>query len=205
MSQTAYTSAVLVTLGRHIAPKPRAFTAAQLTKWSPDELTDIDKVRQSCHLLATAGLLERLKRPRWQLTASGIVAANEAKQSAAAQGRSANLRKIRHEQPRPNGLPTRLWALLRIRRALTSDEAACILADAGDDIAAMRKSVARLLRAWHLLLPNAIQIGARRIGGFQRYVLVAELDQCPPLNAHEEACALVGATCSAAANTGASA
>ena len=198
MNQTAYTSAVLVALGRHIAPKPRPFTAAQLVQWNTDELADIDKVRQTFQALAAAGLLERIKRPRWQLTAAGLVAANEAKQSAASRGRAANLRKIRCEQPRPNGLPVRLWALLRIRRALTSDEAACVLADAGDDIAAMRKGVARLLRAWQLLLPHAIQISSKRMGGFQRYVLVAELDQHPPLNAHEKAIAF-------AAETGASA
>ena len=59
----------------------------------------------------------------------------------------------------------RLWRLLRIRRALTADEAASLLADADDDMAEARRQAGALMLSWSRQRPKDVRIGARRVDG----------------------------------------
>jgi hypothetical protein len=63
---------------------------------------------------------------------------------------------------------------------MTADEAASSLADAGDDIAAVRSRIGALLLAWSRIFPEALQVSAKRVDGFKRYVLLNELGPTPP-------------------------
>ncbi|MGJ7611815.1 MULTISPECIES: hypothetical protein [unclassified Variovorax] len=77
-------------------------------------------------------------------------------------------------------LAQRLWSLLRIRRALTADEAAASLTDAGEDIAAARSQFGAILLAWSRRYPSELQVSKKRIDGFKRYVLLDDLGSTPP-------------------------
>lgn len=74
----------------------------------------------------------------------------------------------------------RLWRLLRIRRALTADEAASLLADAGDDVAEARRQAGALMLSWSRQRPKDVRIGARRVDGLKRYVLQRDVGATPP-------------------------
>lgn len=75
---------------------------------------------------------------------------------------------------------TRLWNLLRIRRALTADEAAALLADADDDIALGRRQAGALMLSWSRQCPQAVRIDARRVDGLKRYALLRDIGATPP-------------------------
>jgi hypothetical protein len=75
---------------------------------------------------------------------------------------------------------TRLWNLLRIRRALTADEAAAQLADADDDIALGRRQAGALMLSWSRQCPQAVRIDARRVDGLKRYALLRDIGATPP-------------------------
>lgn len=74
----------------------------------------------------------------------------------------------------------RLWRLLRIRRALTADEAASLLADADDDVAEARRQAGALMLSWSRQRPKDVRIGARRVDGLKRYVLQRDVGATPP-------------------------
>lgn len=74
----------------------------------------------------------------------------------------------------------RLWRLLRIRRALTADEAASLLADADDDVAETRRQAGALMLSWSRQRPKDVRIGARRVDGLKRYVLQRDVGATPP-------------------------
>lgn len=75
---------------------------------------------------------------------------------------------------------TRLWNLLRIRRALTADEAAALLAGAGDDIALGRRQAGALMLSWSRQCPRAVRVDARRVDGLKRYALLRDIGATPP-------------------------
>lgn len=74
----------------------------------------------------------------------------------------------------------RLWRLLRIRRALTADEAASLLADAGDDVTEARRQAGALMLSWSRQCPKDVRVGARRVEGLKRYVLQRDVGATPP-------------------------
>lgn len=74
----------------------------------------------------------------------------------------------------------RLWRLLHIRRALTADEAASLLADADDDVAEARRQAGALMLSWSRQRPKEVRIGARRVDGLKRYVLQRDVGATPP-------------------------
>ncbi|QFZ82848.1 hypothetical protein GFK26_08790 [Variovorax paradoxus] len=74
----------------------------------------------------------------------------------------------------------RLWRLLRIRRALTADEAASLLVDADDDVAEARRQAGALMLSWSRQRPKDVRIGARRVDGLKRYVLQRDVGATPP-------------------------
>lgn len=75
---------------------------------------------------------------------------------------------------------TRLWNLLRIRRALTADEAAALLAGADDDIALGRRQAGALMLSWSRQCPRAVRVDARRVDGLKRYALLRDIGATPP-------------------------
>jgi len=75
---------------------------------------------------------------------------------------------------------TRLWNLLRIRRALTADEAAALLVDAGGDIALDRRQAGALMLSWSRQCPQAVRVDARRVDGLKRYALLRDIGATPP-------------------------
>jgi len=78
---------------------------------------------------------------------------------------------------------TRLWNLLRIRRALTADEAAALLltdAQADEDIALGRRQAGVLMLSWSRQCPQAVRMDARRVDGLKRYALLRDIGATPP-------------------------
>lgn len=75
---------------------------------------------------------------------------------------------------------TRLWNLLRIRHALTADEAAALLAGAGDDIALGRRQAGALMLSWSRQRPRDVRVDARRVDGLKRYALLRDIGATPP-------------------------
>lgn len=78
---------------------------------------------------------------------------------------------------------TRLWNLLRIRRALTADEAAALLltdAQADEDIALGRRQAGALMLSWSRQCPQAVRMDARRVDGMKRYTLLRDIGATPP-------------------------
>lgn len=75
---------------------------------------------------------------------------------------------------------TRLWNLLRIRRALTADEAAALLASDHGDIALDRRHAGALMLSWSRQCPQAVRVDARRVDGLKRYALLRDIGATPP-------------------------
>lgn len=193
MIRLPFTSLVLVTLGKRLGRRPRPFTVAELQAWAP-ELRGIRTAHSACGLLARVGLLEAAPREQgdtranqvpsrpaqWQLTAAGKEAAHTAQLEAAARKHGQTLAEFNLARTLPNSLPQRLWTLLRARRALTSLEAVELLGDAGANVDQLRAQVGKYLSAWHTLLPDTIQVSARRIGNCRRFVLIGDVGRLPP-------------------------
>lgn len=182
---------VLLALGRKFRNKPRPFTVAELLAWAP-ELGKDSTVRFACQTLQRSGLLERApdavpagseRRPAnpstWRLTHEGLAACRAAVQEAAQQARSATVR-ANNRQRIGSTLYGRLWNLLRNRKHLTSDEAVATLVDAGAATRRMQVRIAGFLSAWHAAFPEHIQLSARRVNGFKRYVVVKDPGPMPP-------------------------
>lgn len=181
---------VLLALGRKFRNKPRPFTVAELLAWAPD-LRKGGTVRFACQTLQRSGLLERApdvapagsRRPAhpstWCLTTDGLAACRAAVQEAAQQARSATVR-ANNRQHIGSTLYGRLWNLLRNRKHLTSDEAVATLVDAGAATRRMQVRIAGYLSAWHAAFPEHIQLSARRVNGFKRYVVVKDPGPTPP-------------------------
>ncbi|MDD2711391.1 MAG: hypothetical protein PHU77_00585 [Simplicispira sp.] len=182
----------MVTLARHLSRTPRAFTASELLAWAP-ELGKPSTTRYACLTLQHRGILQiapsvapsggrKPTNPQtWQLTPDGMLACKAALHETAKLSRSATLKARNLERALAGTLYLRLWSLLRIRKALTAPEAVGLLADAGDDMAAKLRSVRNYLHRWYRARPDAIQISARRVDSYQRYVLVQDIGPMPPL------------------------
>lgn len=182
---------VLVGLGKQFSSaSPRPFTSVELQGWIP-ALGSPTTARLACKTLQQRGLLESAphavrpgaRKPNnpqtWQLTATGREACRTAIQAQARQVRVDALIE-RNKQPRPSTLYSRLWNLLRIRAALTAEEAISVLVDAGGNAESLQSTASRYMRYWSRVRPDAVQISARRVNGFFRYVLVKDIGATPP-------------------------
>ncbi len=182
---------VLLALGRQFSRREHPFTIDQLLSWAP-ELGKSGAARCACKTLARSGLLVRApdaplpdagRRPSnpstWRLTANGIQACRAAVQEAGKQARIATL-KATNRKRIGSTLYGRLWNLLRNRKHLTAEEAVATLADAGDETQRLLRSASGYLSAWQLAFPEHIQVSARRVNGFKRYVVVQDPGPTPP-------------------------
>ncbi len=182
---------VLVALGRQIGRCPRRFTLRELLAWVP-ELETASVARTACRVMHARGLLTRApdevqagaRRPAnpqtWQLTPEGIEASRAAKQEAGRAARAAKAQERYRQRPASSSLYGRLWRLLRMRQSLTSEDAVGVLLDAGANTRSAHASIARYLHGWAKARPDAIQVSARRVNGFLRYVLVQDIGDRPP-------------------------
>lgn len=100
----------------------------------------------------------------------------EAGQEASAASEPAPDAMVRDADP----FAERLWNLLRIRRALTADEAAALLAGEGDDISQGRRQAGALMLSWSRQCPRAVRVEARRVDGLKRYALLRDIGATPP-------------------------
>jgi len=184
-----YVAVALVALGKHLPGDTKTpFNAADLARWVstyPKPATAMLAINSLVRVeylvrVPEATVHSAFLTPicSWRLTAAGAEAA------------AAALKTDRAVNPAAYGgitpgapidpLAARLWSLLRIRRALTADEAASVLTDAGDDIAAARSQLGTLLLAWSRRFPEALQISKKRMGKFKRFVLLVDLGGTPP-------------------------
>ena len=119
--------------------------------------------------------------PDWFVAKALMALANrraEAAQAETAAPATAPDAQVREADP----FATRLWNLLRIRRALTADEAAALLladAEADEDIAQGRQAGALML-SWSRQCPQAVRMDARRVDGLKRYALLRDIGATPP-------------------------
>lgn len=120
--------------------------------------------------------------PDWFVAKALMALANrraEAAQAETAAPATAPDAQVRDADP----FATRLWNLLRIRRALTADEAAALLladAEADEDIAQGRRQAGALMLSWSRQCPQAVRVDARRVDGLKRYALLRDIGATPP-------------------------
>jgi hypothetical protein len=169
------------------------FTAGELECWTRSTLTRQQRVHASSKLCALAFVRHRLERTggglipvdTYRITAEGAAAIQ-----AAAQGqvRKSGPKGSRAPNPTdPDALASRLWRLLRMRRALDSDTAAQLLCDAASgDFERVQATVRRTLARW--ATTPQVQVAARRVAvpgqarssnGCKRYVLVHDTPEPP--------------------------
>ena len=120
--------------------------------------------------------------PDWFVAKALMALANrraEAAQAETAAPATAPDAQVREADP----FATRLWNLLRIRRALTADEAAALLladAEADEDIAQGLLQAGALMLSWSRQCPQAVRMDARRVDGLKRYALLRDIGATPP-------------------------
>lgn len=180
MSQS-HTEAALIVLGRKVRLRNLPyFSADDLMRWVPELETQdaADQVTADLHQL---GYAERFTPPgRWLLNTKGIEASRAARAQAAGKARGATVTSNNKRRNTGGSLHRRLWNLLRIRKAITTEDATSLLADAGEDTCSIQESIRRYLRHWRQSRPDVVQISSKRINGFVRYVLVKDIGATPP-------------------------
>lgn len=168
------TSMVLQALVQLAPREGDTFTQAGLGQLVPD-LTDARRQRATAKLVALGfvalqrRLVDGVAAGTYTVTADGAAAIAAAGQGAMLMAGAAGPRPAT-----PGSLRARLWQLLRIRKALTADEAVQLLADAGDSAFTSKRNRANeCLRGWAAngVLQVSAKVGPR---GQKRYVLVAD-------------------------------
>lgn len=179
--QPWFIGATLRALAQHVKSTRTEFTAIDVAGWDDALTGQPGKARLAFDRMFNNGMLERVERPptvekpvskvepRWRLTAKGLGTC------------LAVLQALPGNTPDPAALSTRLWVLLHARRVLTAEDAACTLIDAGSrDFPNAQKQLAGYLRAWAALVPDVVQVSAKRVNGCKRYVLVKDGGIHPP-------------------------
>lgn len=181
--QPWFVGAALAALGANLRNTTREFTASELAGWAPDFAKTPGNAGLALERLVRHELVEQLdgspekaargpiRIKHYVLTPRGLATCRAAAQAV-------------HDVPPPDpmALTTRLWNLLRMRRKLTSDEAASLLVDAGSDevMESTRHTLAGYLKTWAQVAPDVVQVSARRVGGFKAYVLLKDTGIHPP-------------------------
>ncbi|WP_218239784.1 hypothetical protein [Comamonas fluminis] len=176
--------ATLIALGRFTAHASLPFTVTELQKIVP-ELAERSDARLACQLLEQRKLVMACTEQRntWELTSAGLATCKAAMNVSLVEGKCkpALIRVNKSTSPSAaDQLAPRLWALLRIRKVLTSLDAVQVLADAGDNTTYLQAVINRLLRAWREARPDALEISKKRANGSLRYVLKLDIGPQPP-------------------------
>lgn len=185
------TAAVLQVLADHQYREGHKFLAGQLAAWTAGVLTPEQRVHATSRLCALGFVDHEVfvmngeRVDHYTVTADGAAAIQ-----AAAQGyvRKSGPKGSRSPNPvREDALTTRLWALVRLRKIIDSEDAARTLCDAGEqDFERVRATVRKTLRRWELA--EALQAASRLIkrrgdapssNGNKRYVLVRDSVEPP--------------------------
>lgn len=181
--------AALVALGQHRSNGDAhvPFSEADLARWVP-AYPRASYARMAIDRLVLREEAERLEEKTVRMSCARPVLYWRLTVTGAATARAAYIAD-RALNPAAHGalpavpvdpLAQRLWSLLRIRHALTADEAAASLTDAGEDIAAARTQFGAVLLAWSRRFPGELQVSKKRVNGFKRYVLLVDLGSTPP-------------------------
>lgn len=180
--QPWFIGATLRAIARNVPTTTTLFTAVDVARWDEALTGQPGMARMAFEVMGRHGMIEKVDPPagalgkveqRYTLTVKGLGTCR-----AVLQAQPGNA-------PDPEALSNRLWALLRARRTLTSDEAASTLIDAGSrDFHKAQDQIGGYLRAWSRLVPDAVQVSAKRVGGCLRYVLVKDIGaHAPPTKA----------------------
>lgn len=184
------TATALRSLAALVFKRGQVFTGSDLAGWTPT-LTAKQRSHATARLCALGFVTHEVKVLRidghdqradvYTVTAEGAAAIDAAGDGKV---RKSGPKGQRAANPVPQtALVSRLWALLRIRKALDVDSAAQLLCDAGDDYQRVRDSVRKYLRRW--CNAGSLAESARRVGprghsnGVKRYVLITDA-QTPP-------------------------
>ena len=144
----------LAAIGANVKRPTQAITAAEVSQWAtsdqlhyPVGIADLalSSLQKHGYVESRALKPQRSRSPRlWFATATGLQVAQAAVQA------------MPGATPDLQALPTRVWNLLRIRKRLTSEEAATTLIDAGAaDFVVQKKRGGDLRQIVVLLLINA--------------------------------------------------
>jgi hypothetical protein len=177
-TQPWFIGAALRAIAHHVTSTKTTFTARDVASWDEALTGQPGKARMAFDVMTRHGMLLKAEcpessiakvEPRYALTAKGL----------------GTCRSVQHAKadrlPNPDALSNRLWSLLRSRRTITSDEAASTLIDAGSrDYRKAQSQIGGYLRAWSRLVPDTVQISAKRVDGCIRYVLVSDGGVHPP-------------------------
>lgn len=178
--QPWFVGATLRAIAQHVQRTAQIFTALDVATWDESLKGQPGKARMALQRMENHKLVEPCElpitrtvaklEPRWKLTPKGLGTCRailQAKPGAAL--------------PDASALSSRLWALLRSRKTLTSEEAASTLIDAGSrDFAKAQYQISGYLRAWEQLVPDVVKVSARRVEGCKRYVMVKDGGVRPP-------------------------
>ena len=186
-----YLVEALIALHGHRKAAQRGFSRAELRAWSEKISTRPRSAQLALDHLLACGLAHRTKvdptaaKPGqlyYVLTADGAAAAKAAHEVRMSEDRAARCVALNQATPRDRtSFLNRLWALLRMRRAITAPEAAATLVDAGGNVARAAETAQTYLYRWAQMFPGAIQTSAHRVDGALRYVVVNDLGPEPPV------------------------
>lgn len=192
MPQYWHVVEALVALARHKIGAGKRFTRAQLAAWSEKLAGRPRAAQMAIEFMAASGMVRRvpkdsdqkLKPGTWcyQVTPEGAAASKAAHDAYLHEARAAGCRNGNANRPRNAGsFSARLWVLLRLRKTLTAPEAAATLVDAGGNVRRAAATAVLYLRAWSRMHPDAIQVGAKRVAGSWRFVLIRDLGPEAPV------------------------
>nr|WP_315237681.1 hypothetical protein [uncultured Albidiferax sp.] len=168
-----------------------AFDRADLVKWTPGIAARPRAAGTALEHLKVLGFIAYVPRPEqrpsvkgqvfYGITPDGIEAAKTAQAEALRQVRAKAALQMSDRTRASSDFAARLWALVRMRKTLTAQDAAELLTDAGNDVAKAKAQASTYLLTWSTAFPDALQVSAKRFGGFKRYVLLRDLGPSVPM------------------------
>ncbi len=181
-AQPWFVVATLRAIGRHVHETTAPFSVAEVVSWDetlkgcePKARLAIDRLLFHKMVVRHEPVRDSVLRPvitlepRWTLTPKGL-------------GTCRSVARVHSTtRPDPKAMSTRLWSLLRVRRALTAEEAANTLIDAGTrDFTAAQRQIGSYLRAWSRLVPDVVKVSVKPVARAKRYVMVKDGGITPP-------------------------
>lgn len=169
-----YLAVALRSVGQRVRSVGATFSAHKLVAWTPEFASQADEAgrwaQAALKMMRRCGYAEAVGPVSWRMTPAGWALARAVAQAWPGA-----------RVARANALPARLWTLLRIRRQMSSEEAASVLLDAGArHYKEAQRRIAAYLRGWSQTVPHAVALARPGVAGRKRYVLLRDLGRCPP-------------------------